>query len=105
MFALFVKTIITFQRLCLLTLSKQVQSQFRLAGPTSFELEGILKKAEPKALFFDREFRDIIAAVNVSLEDCLMVESGVNAKTTQLFEDILHQMMEVTLLKRYQKRI
>ncbi|MFJ6206494.1 class I adenylate-forming enzyme family protein [Bacillus pumilus] len=56
---------------------------------TSFELEGILKKAEPKALFFDREFRDIIAAVNVSLEDCLMVESGANAKTTQLFEDIL----------------
>ncbi|MFS0655425.1 class I adenylate-forming enzyme family protein [Bacillus sp. 179-C3.3 HS] len=56
---------------------------------TSFELEGILKKAEPKALFFDREFRDTLAAVNVSLEDCLMIESGANAKTTQLFEDIL----------------
>ncbi|WP_162872557.1 AMP-binding protein, partial [Klebsiella pneumoniae] len=41
------------------------------------------------ALFFDREFRDIIAAVDVSLDNCLMVESGVNAKTTQLFEDIL----------------
>ncbi|BBP86846.1 hypothetical protein BsIDN1_04640 [Bacillus safensis] len=31
----------------------------------------------------------MIAAVNVSLDNCLMVESGVNAKTTQLFEDIL----------------
>ncbi|KKB75475.1 MULTISPECIES: class I adenylate-forming enzyme family protein [Bacillus] len=56
---------------------------------TSYELEGILNKSQPKAVFYDREFADVLLPLRRQLERCILIEAGVGMDTTGQFESLL----------------
>ncbi|MEC3608461.1 class I adenylate-forming enzyme family protein [Bacillus glycinifermentans] len=56
---------------------------------TSYELEGILNKSQPKAVFYDREFADVLLPLRRQLERCILIEAGAGMDTTEQFESLL----------------
>ncbi|MEC0496860.1 class I adenylate-forming enzyme family protein [Bacillus glycinifermentans] len=56
---------------------------------TSYELEGILNKSQPKAVFYDREFADVLLPLRRQLERCILIEAGAGMDTTEQFESLI----------------
>lgn len=56
---------------------------------TSYELEGILNKSQPKAVFYDREFADVLLPLRRQIERCILIEAGAGMDTTEQFENLL----------------
>ncbi|ATH94227.1 long-chain fatty acid--CoA ligase [Bacillus glycinifermentans] len=56
---------------------------------TSYELEGILNKSQPKAVFYDREFADVLLPLRRQLERCILIEAGAGMDTTEQLESLL----------------
>ncbi|ASB91217.1 class I adenylate-forming enzyme family protein [Bacillus sonorensis] len=56
---------------------------------TSYELKGILNKSQPKVMFYDREFADILSPLRQHLALCRLIEAGAGMDTTEQFESLL----------------